>query len=199
MLLRDTFGRDLISDRMVRITHLPQCVREAVLASLNDPRGVRERAERRWPVGRTRTSPRRCWPACATPTRTYAEGAAAALGGRGGQDITAALLARLGDPDPGVCVRVVNVLAGREGQHVASALLARLGDPDPRVRRRVVQALAGGKARTSPRRCWPASATPTRTCAGRPCRRWPGGRASTSSPRCWPASATPTRVCASGP
>jgi len=113
MLLRHTFGGDLISDRLVRITHLPRSVREALLTSLNDPvAGVRERA-------------------------------AAALAGREGQDVTGALLARLADPDPGVCVRVVNVLAGREGHDVTAALLARLGDPDARVRRRAVQALAG--------------------------------------------------------
>ena len=113
MLLRDVFGRDLISDRMVRVTHLPQCVREVLLASLNDPdAGVRERAVQ-------------------------------SLAGRGDQEVTSALLARLDDPAARVRRRVVQALAGRQGQDVTSALLARLGDPDAHVRRQAVQSLAG--------------------------------------------------------
>jgi HEAT repeat protein len=144
MLLRHAFGRDLISDRMVRVTHLPQCVREVLLASLNDPdAGVRERAVQSL-AGR---EDQQVISALLDRLRDHVADvrreAAAALGGLGGQEVTAALLARLDDPDPGVCMRIVNVLAGREGQHVTSALLARLDDPAARVRRRVVQALAG--------------------------------------------------------
>ena len=79
--------------------------------------------------------------------------AAAALGRREGQDVTAALLAGLGDPVADVRRQAVQALAGREGQEVTWALLARLGNPNTRVRRRgaeplvvrrqVVQALAG--------------------------------------------------------
>ena len=58
------------------------------------------------------------------------------LAGREGRDVTAALLARLGDPDARVRRRAVQALAGREGRDVTAALLARLGDPVPDVRGR---------------------------------------------------------------
>ncbi len=144
MLLRHTFGRDLISDRMVRITHLPRSVREALLTSLNDPvAGVRERVVQALAGREGRDVTAALLARLGDPDADVRQQAAAALAGREGRDVTAALLARLRDPDPGVCVRIVNVLAGREGQDVTAALLARLGDPDARVRRRVVQALAG--------------------------------------------------------
>ena len=64
-----------------------------------------------------------------------------ALAGREGQDVTTALLARLGDPDADLRRQAVQALAGREGQDVTAALLARLGDPDADLRRQAVQAL----------------------------------------------------------
>ena len=144
LLLRDVFSRDLISDRMVRVTHLPQCVREVLLASLNDPdAGVRERAVQSLAGREDQEVTSALLDRLRDHVADVRREAAAALGGLGGQEVTAALLDRLDDPDPGVCMRIVNVLAGREGQHVTSALLARLDDPAARVRRRVVQALAG--------------------------------------------------------
>jgi hypothetical protein len=63
----------------------------------------------------------------------------AALAGREGQDVTGALLARLGDPDADLRREAVAALAGREGQDVTTALLACLDNP--RVRQQVMQAL----------------------------------------------------------
>ena len=144
MLLRHTFGRDLISDRMVRITHLPQSVREALLTSLNDPvAGVRERAVQALAGREGQDVTAALLARLGDPDADVRRQAAAALGGLQGQDVTAALLARLGDPDAGVRRQAVQALAGREGQDVTAALLARLGDPDADVRPQAVQALAG--------------------------------------------------------
>jgi HEAT repeat protein len=113
MLICHEFGRTLISDRIARLTHMPQSMREALLANLNDP------------SQRTR------------------ELAVKVLAGRDGQDVTAALLARLDDPDSFVRSTAMEVLGRRDGEDVTAALLARIDHPNAVERKHVQGALAG--------------------------------------------------------
>ena len=85
---------------------------------------------------------------CRTRARVSGRGSWPSLAGREGQEVTDALLARLGDPDAHVRRQAVQVLAGREGQDVTDALLARLSNP--RVCQQAMRALS---ERGSPGTC----------------------------------------------